>query len=64
MDPSDVRGLVCDRIDGATADDDRIILEGKHRLVAAIQLGETYAPVSVPVDIVDELKSTIVVRST
>ena len=63
MDPSDIQGLVCDRLARATADDDRIMLEGRNRLVAAIQLGETYAPFSVPRELVDELKSTIVVRS-
>ena len=62
MDPADVRGLLCDQCDRAEPDDDRIILEGRHRLVAAIQLGETYAPFSVPHELVDVLKSTIVVR--
>ncbi len=44
MDPSDVQGL---------SDDGRIVVEGRHRLVAAMQLGETYAPFSVPLDMVD-----------
>ncbi len=62
MDPSDVQGLVCDQLQRAEPDDDRIMLEGRHRLVAAIQLGETYAPFSVPHELVEDLKSTIVVR--
>jgi hypothetical protein len=64
MDPSDIQGLCCNRVERAEPDDDRIMLEGRHRLVAALQLGETYAPFSVPLDMVDQLKSTIDVCST
>lgn len=53
MDPTDIQGI---RRDG------RILAEGRHRLVAALQLGETYAPFSVPKEIIDDLKSTIVTR--
>jgi hypothetical protein len=64
MDPSDIQGLCCDRLKNAEPDDKRIMLEGRHRLIAAMQLGETYAPFSVPLDMVDQLKSTIDVCST
>lgn len=60
MDPSDVQGLVRKHRCKTSG----IILEGKHRLVAAIQLGETYAPFSVPHKLVEDLKSIIVVRDT
>jgi len=63
MDPADVRGVVCDILKNAEPDDKRIMLEGRHRLIAANRLGETYAPFSVPLDMVDRLKSTIDVRS-
>lgn len=63
MDPADVQGMVCDVLENAEADDKRIMLEGRHRLIAAIRLGETYAPFSVPLDMVDQLKSTIDERS-
>ena len=60
MDPSDVQLL-------AVRENARFYkllrIEGKHRLIAAIQLGETYAPFSVPHEAVEDLKSTIVARS-
>jgi hypothetical protein len=59
MDPSDIQGLCCNRVERAEPDDDRIMLEGRHRLVAALQLGETYAPFSVPRNLAGELKSKI-----
>ncbi len=40
-------------------DDHRLKIENRHRLVAALQLGETYAPFSVPTELVEELKSNI-----
>jgi hypothetical protein len=64
MDPADVQGMVCDLLENAAPDDKRIMLEGRHRLIAAMQLGETYTPFSVPLDMVDQLKSTIDVCST
>ena len=54
MDPSDVRRMHSDGI--------HIRVEGRHRLIAAIQLGETYAPFSVPIGLVDKLKSTIATK--
>lgn len=59
MDPTDVQGNIIDLLEGALDDDDRIIVEGRHRLVAALQLGETYAPFSVPHELVKRLKSAI-----
>jgi hypothetical protein len=53
MDPTDIQGI---RQNG------RLLAEGRHRLVAALQLGETYAPFSVPKEMVDDLKSTIMTR--
>ena len=64
MDPSDVRGFVCDTHKRSSPNDKRIVLEGRNRLVAALQLGEIYAPISVPLDIVDKLKSTIELRNS
>ena len=58
MDPTDVQKKVCDRWP-QHAPDDRLIVEGRHRLVAALQLGETYAPFSVPHELVEHLKSNI-----
>ncbi len=57
MDASDVRGFVCDTHESGEPDDKRIVLEGKNRLVAALQLGETHAPFSVPLGMVDKLKT-------
>lgn len=62
MDASDVRGFVCDTHKRGHPHDKRIVIEGRNRLVAALQLGETYAPFSVPLDMVDKLKSTIIVQ--
>lgn len=59
MDPSDVQGLVCDIKSRGTPDDKRIVLEGRNRLVAALQLGETQAPFAVPLDIIDYLHTEI-----
>lgn len=58
MDPTDIRGKVCD-VWPQHAPDDRLIVENRHRLVAAHQLGEKYAPFSVPLELVEELKSAI-----
>lgn len=58
MDPVDVRGKVCDKWP-QHAPDDRLMIENRHRLVAALQLGETYAPFSVPKELVKDLKSNI-----
>jgi hypothetical protein len=58
MDPVDVRGKVS-TVWPQHSDDHRIIVENRHRLVAALQLGETHAPCSVPLDLVDELKAKI-----
>ncbi|KKL83290.1 hypothetical protein LCGC14_1976220 [marine sediment metagenome] len=58
MDPTEIKGRVCD-IWPQHVPDDRIIVEGRHRLVAALQLGETYAPFSVPKELVEDLKSNI-----
>ena len=44
MDPSDVRGFAANT---------RLLVEGKNRLAAAQQLGETHAPISVPLHLVD-----------
>jgi len=54
MDPSDVRRM---HDDGS-----HIRIEGRHRLIAAMQLGETYAPFSVPLGLVDKLKSIIATK--
>ena len=58
MDPVDIRGKVCD-VWPQHAPDDRLMIENRHRLVAAHQLGETHAPFSVPDNLVEELKSAI-----
>ena len=57
MDPTDVQGTIADLFEGAT--DERLVVEGRHRLVAALLLGETYAPFSVPLKLVDNLKANI-----
>lgn len=44
MDPSDVRGF---------AENTRLLVEGKNRLAAALELGETHAPCSIPLHLVD-----------
>jgi len=54
MDPADVQKMH----EGGNY----IEVEGRHRLIAAIQLGETYAPFSVPLGLVDRLKSTIATK--
>ena len=59
MDPTDVRGKITDLYERANDDDRRIVVEGKHRLIAALQLGETYAPFSVPLELVDNLKTNV-----
>ena len=59
MDPTDVRGKITDLYERATEDDKRIVVEGRHRLVAALQLGETHAPFSVPLELVDNLKANV-----
>ncbi len=64
MDPSDIRGFVCDTHKRGSPNDKRIVLEGRNRLVAALQLEEIYAPFSVPLGIVDKLKSSITVRNS
>ena len=53
MDPGYIRYI---RPDGY------ILVEGKHRMVAAIQLGETYAPFTMPKEWADDLKSMIITR--
>jgi len=58
MDPAEVQGRVS-VVWPQHADDHRIMIENRHRLIAALQLGEKYAPFSVPLDLVEELKSTI-----
>ena len=59
MDPTDVMGKYTDLRIKAAADDERIMVNGRHRLIAALQLGETYAPFSVPLKLVDNLKANI-----
>ena len=59
MDPTNVRGKITDLYERATEDDKRIAVEGRHRLVAALQLGETHAPFSVPLELVDNLKANV-----
>lgn len=44
MDPSDVRGF---------AENTRLLVEGKNRLAAALELGETHAPCSIPLHLID-----------
>jgi len=51
LDPSDVRRMHDDGIN--------IRVEGRHRLIAAYQLGEKYAPFSVPKELVDKLKAMV-----
>lgn len=58
MDLTDVRGKICD-IWPQHASDNRLVIENRHRLLAALQLGEKYAPFSVPLKLVEELKSAV-----
>ena len=58
MDVSEVRGKLYE-IYPQHPDDDRLMIENRHRLLAALELGETHAPVSVPDNLVEELKSAI-----
>lgn len=58
MDVVDVRGRVS-VVWPQHPDDHRIMIENRHRLIAALELGETYAPFSVPYELVEELKSSI-----
>lgn len=58
MDVAEVQGKLCDKYP-QHPDDDRLMIENRHRLIAALQLGETYAPVSVPLKLVEELKLAI-----
>lgn len=58
MDPSYVVGKI-QNVYPQHPDDDRLIIENRHRLIAALRLGETHAPVSVPNELVKELKSSI-----
>ena len=58
MDPCYVMGRICD-VYPQHADDKRVMIENRHRVIAALELGETYAPVSVPLGLVEELKSVI-----
>ena len=61
MDVVDVRGRLYD-VYPQHPDDDRLIIENRHRIIAALELGETYAPFSVPLGLVDDLKSTIITK--
>ena len=58
MDPCYVMGRICD-VYPQHADDERLMIENRHRLIAALQLGETHAPCSVPLKLVEELKLAI-----
>ena len=58
MDISEVKGRICD-VYPQHPDDHRLMIENRHRLIAALQLGETYAPFSTPKELVEELKLTI-----
>ena len=58
MDPCYVMGRICD-VHPQHADDKRIMIENRHRLLAALQLGAIYAPVSVPEHLIKELKSAV-----
>ena len=57
MDPCFVMGRYCDVY--PQHPDDNLIIENRHRLIAALQLGETHAPVSVPNHLIKELKVLI-----
>lgn len=50
MDPPEIRGI---------AKNGRLLVEGKNRLNAAKELGETHAPCSVPLNLVDQLQSIV-----
>jgi hypothetical protein len=56
MDVVDVRGRVSVEWP-QHPDDHRIMIENRHRLIAALELGATYAPFAVPDYLVKELKS-------
>lgn len=58
MDPCYIMGIVQD-VYPKNPSDERLIIENRHRLLAALQLGETHAPVCVPDHLVEELKSSI-----
>ncbi len=58
MDVSEVRGKLYE-IHPQHPLDDRLMIENRHRLLAALELGETHAPFSVPDNLVEELKSAI-----
>ncbi len=58
MDPCYVMGRICD-VHPQHADDERLVIENRHRLLAALELGETHAPVCVPEHLIKELKSSI-----
>lgn len=45
MDPSEIRGF---------SKKGDLIVEGKNRLAAALELGETHSPFSVPLDIAED----------
>lgn len=45
VDPSDIRGY---------SQKGDLLVEGKNRLIAALELGETHSPFSVPLEILDD----------
>ena len=58
MDPCYIIGKICERWP-IHPDDERLVIENRHRLIAALELGETHAPVCVPDHLIKELKSSI-----
>jgi len=50
MDPSEIKGF---------SRRGSLIVEGKHRLKAALELGETHSPFSIRIDLLDQLQGIV-----